>query len=141
MAVFGAAGRRQRGRRRSRGRDYDGFVGGGRCGFRFGALGVHQPTQAGGDIPVGIVEARQVAVDGGGLGRPATLFQLGSESVQITQHGGIGFAALEFGEALFEIVEEPRGLGSHRSRHLLCGGRRRGCSEAAPEEQRASAGQ
>ena len=86
-----------------------------RARFWFGALGVHQAPQARGDIPIGVVEARQVTVDRGGLRRTAALLQLVAEGVQITQHGGTGFAALEFGKALFEVVEEPCGIGADGS--------------------------
>ncbi len=73
-----------------------------------------------------------MAVHGGGLLCPAALFQLAPERVQVTEHGGIGFAALEFGEALFEIIEKPRGVGSHGSRDLRCLSHGGGRSEAAP---------
>ncbi len=116
---------------------------GGGCGrgFRLGALGIHQTLEARGDIAVGVVEACQVAVDGSGLRRAAALLQLGSQGVQITQHGGIGLAALQLGEALFEVVEQSRGIRAHRSRDA--GGRRRrgGGGETAPEQKGAAAGQ
>ena len=72
----------------------------------------------------------------GGLRRPPPLFQLGSESVQITQHGGIRLAALEFREALFEVVEQARGIGAYGPLDLGCG--RRSGGKPAPQEKRAA---
>ncbi len=109
--LAGALGPRQVARRSAR--DVAG-VAARRARFRFGALGIHQAPQARGDVPVGVVEARQVAVNGGGLRRPAALLQLVCQGVQIAQHGGVGLAALELGESLFEIVEQARGIGAHR---------------------------
>ena len=40
------------------------------------------------------------------------LFQLGAERVQIAQNRGAGFAALELGKALLEIVEQPCRVGA-----------------------------
>ncbi len=117
------------------------ILGGRRGGFGLGALGVHEPLEAGGDVAVGIVETGQMAVDGGGLRRPPALLQLRSEGVQIAQHGGVGLAALEFSEALLEIVEQAGGIRADRPRYPRCGGCGGGAGEPAPEKKRAAARQ
>ena len=52
-------------------------------------------------------------VDRGGLGNAAALFQLIAEGVEVLQDGGIGLSALKLGKSLLEVVEQPRGIGTH----------------------------
>ena len=73
----------------------------------------------------------------------AARFQLIAQGIEIAEYGGIGFAALEFGEALLEVIEQPRGVGAqgrgglrygqHGAEILTIGGAETG---AAPAHER-----
>jgi hypothetical protein len=45
------------------------------------ALGVHEPPQSLAHVPIGVVDAHQMTIDGGRLNVPAALLQLGTEGI------------------------------------------------------------
>ena len=74
-----------------------------------------------------------MAVDGGRLHTASALLELGAERIEIAQHRIAGLAALEFGEALLEIVQQPGRVGT-RGRCDL--GRGTACGREAQRDHR-----
>jgi hypothetical protein len=108
------------------------------CGLGCNAFFVEQSVEPVGDVLVLRVDAHQMAIDRGCLGRSAALLQLGPECVQIAEHRGAWLARLEFGETLLEIVEQ---LGGIPAGHDLVAGRGRnqaGRLEPAPQRDAGS---